>query len=84
MLDNLITEGKVKYPNSFIRTQVNVDQLTVEAHAKSGEGWIDLGLKRVIPLNILDISTEVNSSAVVPISASATPASSQDEVMCIS
>jgi hypothetical protein len=84
MLDNLITEGKVKYPNSFIRTQVNVDQLTVEAQAKSGEGWIDLGLKRAIPLNILDISTEVNSTAVVPISASATPASSQDEVMCIS
>jgi hypothetical protein len=77
ILDNLISEGKVKYPKAFIRTQVNVDQLTVEAHAKSAEGWIDLGLKRDIPLNILDINTEV--TALVPVSAS-----TQDEVMCVS
>jgi hypothetical protein len=77
LLDTLVAEGKVKYPNSFIRTQVNVDQLTVEAHAKTGEGWVDLGLKRDIPLNILDINTEVTVSVTAAVS-------SQDEVMCIS
>jgi hypothetical protein len=77
LLDTLVAEGKVKYPNTFIRTQVNVEQLTVEAHAKTGEGWVDLGLKRDIPLNILDINTEVTVSVTAAVS-------SQDEVMCIS
>jgi hypothetical protein len=65
ILDNMVTEGKVKYPNTFIRNQVNVKQLTVEAHAKTGEGWVDLGLKRDIPLNILDTNTEVMVSVTV-------------------
>jgi hypothetical protein len=33
---------------------VNIDKLTVEAHAKTSEGWVDLNLTRPIPLNILD------------------------------
>jgi hypothetical protein len=75
LLDTLIAEGKKKCPNTFIRTQVNVDNLTVEAHAKTGEGWLDLGLKRDIPLNICDSNNvEVPVVAVVP----------QDEVMSIS
>jgi hypothetical protein len=59
VLDKLITEGKKKYPNSFIRTKVNVDDLTIDVHAKTDEGWQDLGLKCDIPLNICDsITTE--------------------------
>jgi hypothetical protein len=75
LLDTLIVEGKKKCPNVFIRTQVNVDNLTIEAHAKTAEGWLDLGLKQDIPLNICDInSTEV----------SLTSGSPQEEVMNIS
>jgi hypothetical protein len=75
LLDTLIVEGKKKCPNVFICTQVNVDNLTIEAHAKTAEGWLDLGLKQDIPLNICDInSTEV----------SLTSGSPQEEVMNIS
>jgi hypothetical protein len=75
MLNTLLNEGKKKYPDSFIRTRVNVDELTMEAHAKVGEGWVDLGLKTVIPHDICDTVTNDSSSQVV---------SSQHEVMCVS
>jgi hypothetical protein len=54
MLGDLVKEGKKTHPNSFIRTKVNVDSLTIEAHAKTEGGWLDLGLIKHIPLNILD------------------------------
>jgi hypothetical protein len=56
MLDNLISEGKKQYPNCFIRIKVNVDTLTIEAHAKTAEGWVDLGQRCNIPLNICDVT----------------------------
>jgi hypothetical protein len=78
MLDALLTEGKKQYPNSYIRTKVNVDDLTIEAHAKVGDNWIDLGMKTTIPHNICDlVSTDTQ---VVATQVMAT----QDEVMCIS
>jgi hypothetical protein len=76
MLDACINEGKKKFPNCYIRTKVNVDNLTIEAHAKTGEGWVDLGLKRSIPLNILDAITAEQPTSLV--------AASQSEVMQIS
>jgi hypothetical protein len=54
MLSELVKEGKKSNPDSFIRTKVNVDRLTIEAHAKVEGGWKDLGLMQEIPLNILD------------------------------
>ena len=54
MLDAVVKEGKAKADGCFIRTRVNVDKLTVEAHAKRGTKWEDLGLLRPIPLDILD------------------------------
>jgi hypothetical protein len=54
LLNNLVKEGKTLKPDCFIRTKVNVENLTVEAHAKTGDGWLDLGLSRSIPLDILD------------------------------
>jgi hypothetical protein len=36
-----------------------VENLTVEAHAKTASGWLDLGIKREIPLSILDSSISV-------------------------
>jgi hypothetical protein len=75
LLDSMINEGKKNFPNSFIRTKVDVDNLTIEAHAKTGEGWIDLGLKRDIPLTICD--TTGNDLPVVTVA-------SQSEVMIVS
>jgi hypothetical protein len=62
MLDDLVKKGKAQYPDSFIRTRVNIDELTIEAHAKSGTGWVDLHLKQGIPLDILD--NQVGNSTV--------------------
>jgi hypothetical protein len=80
MLNNMLTEGKKKFPNSFIRTQVNADDLTLEAHAKVGDNWVDLGLKKSIPYDICEqVTTEVQVSlSQVQVSPS------QDEVMSIS
>jgi hypothetical protein len=48
IMDNLIAEGKKSYPDSFIRTKVDPDRLTVEAFASVNKKWIDLGLKKDI------------------------------------
>jgi hypothetical protein len=79
ILDGLIKEGKQKFPNCFIRTKVDVDNLSIDVHAKTGDGWVDLGLKREIPLDICD--TVSVSPTVAP---SSQPASQSDEVMQIS
>jgi hypothetical protein len=75
MLDTLINEGKKSFPNCFIRTRVNMDDLTIEAHAKTGEGWVDLGLKCAIPLNICD---------TVEVAPTSQPSGTQVKVMSIS
>jgi hypothetical protein len=77
ILDKMITEGKKKYPKCFIRTKVNVETLTVEAHAKTTDGWVDLGLHSNIPLNILDSVT--TTTVALP-----TSQPTQDENMIIS
>jgi hypothetical protein len=56
MLNDVVTAGKALQPNCFIRTKVNVENLTLEAHAKTASGWLDLGLKRNIPTDILDLN----------------------------
>jgi hypothetical protein len=61
-LNDIIKEGKVLKPDCFIRTKVDVEKLTVEAHAKTAAGWLDLNLKRSIPLTILDNSTIVSQA----------------------
>jgi hypothetical protein len=69
ILLELVNKGKAYYPNSFIRTKVNVDKLTVEAHAKTANGWVDLGLKQKIPLDILGGAVDpVLAAAVVQVS----------------
>jgi hypothetical protein len=64
MLNELINEGKRIKPDCFIRTKVNVEKLTVKAHAKTGSGWVDLNLKRSIPTTILDNSTTITQVAM--------------------
>jgi hypothetical protein len=67
-LNELIKTAKTKQPNCYIRTKVNVENLTVEAHAKTVSGWLDLGLKSSISTNILDNSTTTDDSAVMVVS----------------
>jgi hypothetical protein len=55
LLNEVLSAGKRLQPDCYIRTKVNVENLTVEAHAKTASGWLDLGLKRQIPLDVIDI-----------------------------
>jgi hypothetical protein len=70
MLDTMVKNGKTRFPNSFIRTKVNVDTLTLEAHAKTESGWVDLGLNCQIPTSVLDNSVQVPVPAEMPLSNS--------------
>jgi hypothetical protein len=48
-LDALLTEGKRLQPDSFIRTRVNAEKLTIDAFASVNKKWVDLGLcKRIL------------------------------------
>jgi hypothetical protein len=69
LLNDLVQKGKSLQPDCFIRTRVNVENLTVEVHAKTASGWLDLNLKQGIPLNILGgsidtVSTTGSASAI--------------------
>jgi hypothetical protein len=59
LLGEVVRQGKALQPDCFIRTRVNVENLTVEAHAKTASGWLDLGIKREIPTSILDSSVNI-------------------------
>jgi hypothetical protein len=65
LLNEVVKDGKKLQPDCFIRTKVNVDKLTVEAHAKTASGWLDLGIKRSIPTSILDNSTLDNQESMM-------------------
>ena len=57
MISDLINVAKEKKNGCFIRVKVNIEKLTLEAHASVGQetkSWEDLQLTRDIPLNILD------------------------------
>jgi hypothetical protein len=57
MLNEIVTAGKSLEPNCFIRVKINNENLTIEAHAKTASGWLDLGLKKSISYDILDNSS---------------------------
>jgi hypothetical protein len=72
-ISEMIKTGKAQHPNCYIRTKVSVDNLTVEAHAKTATGWVDLGLKCNITCDILDNSmptVSASQSASTQVSAS--------------
>jgi hypothetical protein len=74
-ITSLVKAGKEKQPNCFIRTKVNVENLTVEVHAKTASGWLDLGMKSSISLDVLD-----NNEAMVTVAAAAQPQIEQIEI----
>jgi hypothetical protein len=75
LLNDLVQKGKSLQPDCFIRTRVNVENLTVEVHAKTASGWLDLNLKQSIPLNILggniDSITTTGTASAIAISQEA-------------
>jgi hypothetical protein len=75
LLNDLVKKGKSLKPDCFILTRVNVENLTVEVHAKTASGWLDLNLKQGIPLDILGGS--VSTPATASYNAIAAAASSQ-------
>jgi len=55
ILTAAIREGKARYPDCYIRTWVDTDNLKVLASAKTGNNWTDIPeLTTPIPLDILD------------------------------
>jgi hypothetical protein len=50
-LGSLLTEGKKKQPDCFIRTRVNAEQLTIDAFASVNKKWIDLDLCKKISVS---------------------------------
>ncbi len=54
LIDEVLKAGQSAKPGCFIRIKVNHDSLTVVAHARVDNKWIDLNLRKVIPLDILD------------------------------
>ena len=55
LINDMITEGKKRHDGCFIRTKVDIDNLSVSASAKVENKWVPLDyLTQVIPLDILD------------------------------
>ena len=67
-LSTMITEGKTIKPGCFIRTKVDIDNLTISAYARGKEeqGWTHLDLDKVITPDYLDRQTTI--SQVTPAS----------------
>ena len=49
----MIKEGKRLRNGCFIRTKVDIDNLTVSATAKCGDRWEPLNITQKIPLDIM-------------------------------
>jgi hypothetical protein len=84
MLNELVREGKKSHPNCFIKTRVNVDNLTVDAQAKTDKGWVDLNLVKTIPLNILDNNPLTPSLVASQVAEEETAEMTEDEEISLS
>ena len=54
MVAAIVAEGKALHDKAFIRAKVDIDNLTLHAHARTESGWKDLNISKTIPLDILD------------------------------
>jgi hypothetical protein len=53
------------YPDSFIRTRVDIDKLTVVAFASVNKKWVDVGLVRDIFPSAVPVEDPVSQAAEV-------------------
>ena len=56
MIGAMIVEAKAKKTDCFILAKVNLESLTVSTHASENNKWVDVGITKDIPLNLLDLS----------------------------
>jgi hypothetical protein len=63
IMNQIVADGKKEHEKKFIRIRVDIDNLTVEGHARYENEWVDLGRKQAIPLDILDKYIPANSGA---------------------
>ena len=77
LISEMIKQGKISSPGSFIRIKVDIDNLLLSAHARQGDNWTHLKLDTVIPLDILyrnqavsegQLSDFADSIEVIPVS----------------
>jgi hypothetical protein len=54
LIAGLINDAKKMKPGRFILAKVNAENLSISALASEDNKWVDLGLTKAIPLNILD------------------------------
>jgi len=62
LLGKAILEGKKLHKESFIRTKIDVDKLTVTASARIGNSWTTVFGPVPIPLDVLDPNTVIPES----------------------
>ena len=57
LLGKAVLDGKKKFPKSFIRTKVDIDNLQVTASVREGDSWTVVSGPHPIPLDVLDPNT---------------------------
>ena len=63
MIKDTIQKGKQLKDGCYIRTKVDIDNLTLSASARTPSGWLNLDLDQAIPLDILDKYTSPAAEA---------------------
>jgi len=59
LLGRAILDGKKKFPKSFIKTKVDIENMQVTASAREGDHWAPASGPYPIPLDILDPNTVI-------------------------
>jgi hypothetical protein len=54
LIDEVLKEGQSAKPGCFIRIRINIPTLSIIAHAREGDKWTDLNLRKPIPVDVLD------------------------------
>lgn len=60
LIDEVLKLGQAAKPGCYIRVRVNSETLSVVAHARADDGWVDLKVEKKIPLDILEPSELVD------------------------
>ncbi len=56
LIDEVLKEGQSAKPGCYIRVRSLQENLTVVAHAREDNGWVDLKIEKPIPVDILEPS----------------------------
>ncbi len=56
LIDEALKEGQSAKPGCYIRVRIMQENLTVVAHAREDNSWVDLKIEKSIPIDILEPS----------------------------